>query len=314
MRDTFARVLNEVAMNDNRVVVLAADISPVGKMHEFVAEHPDRFINVGVAEQSMIGIAAGLAITGKIPFCYTIATFALYRPFEFIRNDLGYQNLPVTIVGMGAGLTYASLGATHYAQEDVAIASSIPNMEVWAPADPSAVEETILHIMNRNAPGPVYLRIGKSGEPDLSTTPISDYKDGGFREYQGLANKSPDAILFTYGTISVEAIRAADSLAKNGINLLVVIVGRLKPMNQSIISKYLSLSRLILTFEEHVPNGGISSIVASNIAISNIAKNFHPITIPDSFEHYYGSHQELLAYHSLTSARICEIVSSQQSS
>jgi transketolase len=313
MRDTFARVLNEIAMRDERVVVLAADISPVGKMHEFVAEHPDRFINVGVAEQSMVGIAAGLAITGKIPFCYTIATFALYRPFEFIRNDLGYQNLPVTIVGMGAGLTYASLGATHYAQEDIAIARSVPNMEVWAPADPSSVEQTIIHIMNRKTTGPVYLRLGKSGEPELDATLIGNYSDGGFREYFGLPDKSPDAVVFTYGTISGEAIAAAKLLAKHQINLLVVIIGRLKPVNNNMVAKYLSMSKLVLTFEEHVPDGGVSSVVANCIALGNEGKNFKPITIPDSFEHFYGSHQELLAFHKLTSQRIYEIVLSEHS-
>src|ERR671925_562252 len=124
MRNAFAQTLYQIAKENPNVFVVAADISPVGSMGAFREEFPDHFINVGVAEQSMIGICAGLALRGCIPFAYTIATFSIYRPFEMVRDDLCYQNLPVTVVGMGAGVIYSTLGGTHHTQEDIAIAGA----------------------------------------------------------------------------------------------------------------------------------------------------------------------------------------------
>ena len=123
MRNTFSETLYAEATANPDVYIVVADISPAGSMAKFSSEYPERFINVGVAEQSMIGIAAGLALKGCQPFAYTIATFSLYRPFEMVRDDLCYQNLPVTVVGMGAGVIYSTLGGTHHTQEDIAIAS-----------------------------------------------------------------------------------------------------------------------------------------------------------------------------------------------
>ncbi len=128
MRNTFADTFYELAREDPRLCVVVADISPAGSMARFREEFPERFINTGVAEQSMIGIAAGMALRGLRPFAYTIATFTLYRPFEFVRSDLCYQDLAVTIVGIGGGVTYSTLGGTHHAQEDVAIATAIPGL------------------------------------------------------------------------------------------------------------------------------------------------------------------------------------------
>jgi len=144
VRNTFSETLYAEATANPDVYIVVADISPAGSMAKFSSEYPERFINVGVAEQSMIGIAAGLALKGCQPFAYTIATFSLYRPFEMIRDDLCYQNLPVTVVGMGAGVIYSTLGGTHHTQEDIAIASALPNMQVLAPCDPlECIESTL---------------------------------------------------------------------------------------------------------------------------------------------------------------------------
>ena len=143
MRNKLADVIYELGLKDKKVCVLVADISPAGSMEKFRKKFPNRFVNTGVAEQSMVGIAAGMALRGLKPFCYTIATFALYRPFEMIRVDLCYQNLPVTIVGMGPGTTYSTLGGTHLAQEDISIARSVPNMDIIAPCDPDELKDVI---------------------------------------------------------------------------------------------------------------------------------------------------------------------------
>src|SRR3990167_597890 len=163
MRNEFADVFYELAKVDKRLAIVVADISPAGSMMKFREEYPERFVNTGVAEQIMIGMVAGMALRGMRPFAYTIATFALYRPFEFIRDDICYQNLPITVVGVGGGVTYSTLGATHHAMEDVAIASAIPNMTVIAPCDPLETRAVTKWCATQND-GPVYLRLGKTGE------------------------------------------------------------------------------------------------------------------------------------------------------
>src|SRR5919201_3118376 len=156
MRDTFARTLFEVAQTKPDVFIVVAHSSPAGSMGPLRERFPRQFINVGVAEQSMIGLCAGLALRGCTPFAYTIATFTIYRPFEFVRDDLCYQNLPVTVVGIGGGVTYSVLGGTHHAQEDVVLASALPNMTVLAPCDPAECREAALWCTSHDH-GPVYL-------------------------------------------------------------------------------------------------------------------------------------------------------------
>ena len=168
MRNTFANTFYEAGKRDTRLAVVVADISPAGSMQKFRDDFPERFINTGVAEQIMIGMCAGMALRGLRPFAYTIATFALFRPFEFVRDDLCYHNLPVTVVGIGGGVTYSTLGATHHAMEDVAVAGAIPNMAIIAPCDPAETRAATLWCVEQMR-GPVYLRLGKAGEPDFTT-------------------------------------------------------------------------------------------------------------------------------------------------
>ena len=137
MRNTFANTFYEIAKTDPRLFLVVADISPVASAAAFQTEFPERFINVGVAEQVMVGVAAGLALRGCIPFAYTIGTFTIYRPFEMVRVDCCYQNLPVKLVAIGGGVTYSTLGGTHHTQEDIAVMSALPNMSIIAPCDPA---------------------------------------------------------------------------------------------------------------------------------------------------------------------------------
>ena len=127
MRNAFADAFHEIGKANPKLAIVVADISPAGSIQKFREEFPERFINTGVAEQAMIGICAGMALRGMRPFAYTIATFSLFRPFEMVRDDLCYQDLPVTVVGMGSGVVYATLGGTHLTQEDIAVASAVPN-------------------------------------------------------------------------------------------------------------------------------------------------------------------------------------------
>ena len=167
MRDAFSDQLYREALKDNNIYIVVADISPAGSMLKFRKKFPNRFINVGVSEQSMIGIAAGLAMKGKKVFTYTIATFSLYRPFEMIRDNFCYQNLPVTVVGMGAGTIYNNLGGTHMSQEDISICRSVPNLNIISPSDPAEMKSAVSYCVKNKKIETIYLRLGKSGEKIL---------------------------------------------------------------------------------------------------------------------------------------------------
>src|SRR5215469_7904610 len=202
MRDTFAQAFYEEALVNPKLFLVVADISPASKISNFKAEFPTRFIDVGVAEQTLIGISAGLALRGYKPFAYTIANFTIYRPFEQVRDDVCYQNLPVTVVGMGAGITYSPLGATHHTLEDVAVMSAIPNMSVLAPCDPAEVTASVSAAARHK--GPIYLRLGKSGEPNLSAQ-AEPFVFGKVRQLQA----GKDVAILSYGPITKMAVDLA---------------------------------------------------------------------------------------------------------
>ena len=294
MRNAFAEALYEAAKADDRIRVVVADISPAGSMEKFQAEYPDRFINVGVAEQAMIGIAAGMALKGLRPFCYTIATFALYRPFEFIRNDLCYQNLPVIVVGMGAGVIYSTLGSTHHAQEDVAIASAIPNMQVLAPCDPAECREAVKYAALQSK-GCLYLRIGKAGEPDL-TQKADPFQFGCLRYLQ----TGIDVCIVAYGPIMKMARQIAERLETQlGKSVSVASCHTLKPLDRMGLQEVLQRHPWVIVLEEHSPHGGLAAQVKA-IAWDIKAKcELEVFTLKDEFIHCYRSHSDLLAAHGL---------------
>src|SRR5476649_301146 len=156
MRNTFASTFYDLGKVDDRLVVIVADISPAGSIAKFRDDFPERFINTGVAEQVMIGLCAGMAQKGMRPFAYTIATFSVFRPYEMIRDDLCYQDLPVSIVGIGGGVSYSTLGGTHHAMEDVALMTGLPNMPVLAPCDPAETAAATRFLATENQ-HPAYL-------------------------------------------------------------------------------------------------------------------------------------------------------------
>ena len=211
MRNRFADTFYELGKADPRLCVVVADISPAGSIAKFRQDFPDRFINTGVAEQIMIGMVAGMAQRGLRPFAYTIATFTLYRPFEMVRDDLCYQNLPVTIVGIGGGVTYSTLGATHHAQEDVSIACSLPNMNVIAPCDPAEAEAATRWCAKQEL-GPVYLRLGKAGEPVLTADAGAPWEFGKIRKLR----EGADVCILSYGPIMKTAFEVARRFEASG--------------------------------------------------------------------------------------------------
>jgi transketolase len=298
VRNTFSETLYAEATANPDVYIVVADISPAGSMAKFSSEYPERFINVGVAEQSMIGIAAGLALKGCQPFAYTIATFSLYRPFEMIRDDLCYQNLPVTVVGMGAGVIYSTLGGTHHTQEDIAIASALPNMQVLAPCDPlECIEAT--RWCARQKTGPVYLRIGKAGEPVL-TAQAEPWQFGKLRYLR----RGSDICILTYGVITAMAAEIAEKLAAEGRSVSLVSAHTLKPLDRDGITAALQQHRHVVVIEEHAPQGGLASQVKQIAWDVRATCRLDTFTLQDAFIHNYGSTNDLLAAHGLSPERI----------
>jgi transketolase len=301
MRNTFSETLYECAKKDPRIFIVVADISPAGSMAKFQVEYPDRFINVGVAEQVMVGMAAGLALKGLKPFTYTIATFSLYRPFEMVRNDLGYQNLPVTVVGMGAGIIYSTLGGTHHSMEDIAIASAIPNMQVLAPCDPLETIEATKYCAAQEQ-GPVYLRIGKAGEPILTKNAVEPFVFGKIRYIK----RGENVCVLSYGVIMKLANKVAEELELQGKSVSLVACHTLKPLDREGISRLLNAHKEVIVIEEHVPQGGLAP-QTKQIAWDIGAKcKIHTFTLQDKFIHNYGSQDDLLAAHGLTSKNILD--------
>jgi transketolase len=293
LRNAFAEALYEAAKADERICVVVADISPAGSMEKFRREYPERFVNVGVAEQAMIGVAAGMAMKGLRPFCYTIATFALYRPFEMVRNDLAYQKLPVTVVGMGAGVIYSTLGSTHHAQEDIAVASAIPNMQVIAPCDPQECREAVLACAE-NKEGPVYLRIGKQGEPTL-TWQAEAFEFGKLRYLQ----RGTDVCILSYGPIMKMAAEIAKRMEAIGKSVSLVSCHTLKPLDAHGIAAALRAHPWVIVLEEHSPHGGLAAQVKQIAWDAKATCQLEVATLKDEFIHCYGSHANLLAAHGL---------------
>ena len=295
MRNTFAQTFYEAARNDPRLAVVVADISPAGAMDRFRKEFPGRFINTGVAEQIMIGICAGMSLRGLKPFAYTIATFALYRPFEFIRVDLCYQNLPVTVVGIGGGVTYSTLGGTHHAQEDVAIACAVPNLRVIAPCDPAETRAATLWCIAQED-GPVYLRLGKAGEPDLTSGAPEGFEFGKVR----FLKRGSDLCILGYGPTLKIGFQLAEKLESRGISASIVSAHTLKPLDEEGIGAILAAHESVVVIEEMAPRGGLCDAV-KRIAWDRQARcQVECFALRDEFIHQYGKHEELLAAHGLS--------------
>jgi transketolase len=301
MRNIFAETLYKCAIKNKDIYIVAADISPAGSMEIFRKNYPDRFINVGVAEQVMIGVTAGLAMRKKRPFAYTIATFALYRPFEMIRDDLCYQNLPVTIVGMGGGTIYSTLGGTHLTQEDISIARSIPNMNIIAPCDPNELREAVNYLAFKST-SPTYLRIGKSGEKNFTDEKTEKWEFGKIRKIA----EGKDICILTFGPIIKIAFQLREHLRKNRKKLAIFSFHTLKPINYGQLKKIMKDFCKIVVIEDHSEIGGLSSIVKSYASENKYKGKIQNFSLKDKFFHKYGSHDDLLELHGISFHQIAK--------
>lgn len=257
MRTAFLETLCELAGKDERLWLLAGDLG-YGTLDRFCERFPKRFINVGVAEQNMTGIAAGLALCNKIVFTYSIANFPTMRCLEQIRNDVCYHNASVKIVAVGGGLAYGAQGYTHHGVEDLAVMRSMPNMTIVAPGDP--VEARLATKAIYDCEGPCYLRLGKakepivhSSEPDFQIGKLLVLRDG------------TDVTLISTGGMLKRTMETADMLGQFGINARVVSMHTLKPVDHEALHSALSNVPILVTIEEHSVHGGLGGVVAESL-------------------------------------------------
>jgi transketolase len=254
MRNNFADEITKLAQADKRVVLLSGDIG--NKLFDgFKAKAPDRFLNCGVAEANMMGMAAGLAMSGMRPVVYTIAPFTTTRVMEQIRVDVCYHDVPVVIVGVGSGLGYASLGATHHSCEDMAMLRTLPNMSVLAPADPLEVRGVLRAALRHS--GPSYIRMGKKGEPVLHREVPNIEIGRGVTVRDGV-----DVCLLSVGVMLPVVLEAAEGLAKRGITARVVSVVSVKPLDEALLRDVFQCFPLVASIEEHSLIGGFGAALA----------------------------------------------------
>lgn len=258
-RDAYGKTLLKLGETNDNVVVLDADLSKSTKTNDFSKAFPNRFFNMGIAEQNLIGAACGFATAGKIPFASTFAMFATGRAFEVIRNSVCYPKLNVKICATHAGITVGEDGASHESIEDISIMRSIPNMTVVVPADGIETEKVILEAAKYN--GPMYVRLGRSAVPTLFG---EDYK---FEIGKGtVLRDGNDATIIACGMMVNEAIIAHEELKAEGINVRVINMSTIKPIDGELIVKAAKETKAIVTAEEHSIIGGLGSAVSEVVS------------------------------------------------
>jgi transketolase len=298
-RDAYGQALVELGQKHDNVVVLDADLSKSTKTADFAKVFPERFINAGIAEQNMIGMAAGLAASGKVAFASSFAVFATGRAFEMVRNSLAYANLNVKVCATHAGLTVGEDGGSHQSVEDIAIMRSVPNMCVVVPADGTSTRKAVAAVYEH--PGPVYLRLGRPSVPILYDEK-SEFSIGrGIELRQG-----SDATLIACGIMVAKCLEAADILKTEDINVSVLDMHTLKPIDQDLIERKARETGAILTVEEHSILGGLGGAVCE-VVCEKYPVPVRRMGINDVFGQS-GSPDELLQYYGLTVERIVENV------
>ena len=286
MRDTFSEALYNIAQKDKRVMLITSDTGAI--CHDkFRVDLPNQYLNIGIAEQNMIGVAAGLALAGKVVYVYAIIPFATMRCYEQIRIDLCCMELPVTVVGVGPGYDYSTLGPTHHGTEDIALMRTLPGMTILSPSDSIMVDA--LAKMSYKLPGPKYIRLDRTGVPLIYQGLNEDFTKG-----TAVLRTGADICIIATGRMVYNALRVADELAKYAIEAKVVDLYRLKPIAEDLLLEAVDKFDFVATMEEHFVTGGIATIVNEILVKKEkrcLVKNFG---IPDKFCRQYDGKREYL--------------------
>lgn len=297
MRNAFIEELILLAEEDDKIFLIIGDLG-FGVIENFEKRFPNQFLNAGVAEQNMMGMAAGLASAGYKVYVYSIGNFPVFRCLEQIRNDICYQELDVSIVSIGAGLSYGTLGYSHHAIDDIGVMSALPGMTIYSPADPIETRRALRESMSLQTPK--YFRLGKSGEPEIfNQTPTQ------FPNWTEIASGN-DLLVLTTGAITNEAIEAAAVLKKLGIEIAVVAIPVLKPLafDKDLVRRFNN----VLVLEEHSESGGLATIISEKLALSGLKANLVKLGLPDQVHHELGSQKYLRNHFKIDAVGIVEKV------
>lgn len=285
MRNYLINKITEFAGQNENIMLITADLG-FSVIEKFKERFPNRYINVGIAEQNMATVAAGLALEGNTVFIYSIGNFPTLRCIEQIRNDICYHNANVKILAVGSGFAYGTLGMTHHATEDLAIMRALPNMKVFTPCDSISAEAIAQDICRIN--GPCYVRLERGGEPGIFSKD-EKFKIGKLNEIR----KGYYIAVITIGTVINEAIKAADILRKQNKNISVYSVYSLKPIDKEQILEIAKEHKYIITVEEHQITGGLGSTIAEIIAENNMVTKIIRLGLNDEFTSVVGNQEYL---------------------
>ena len=299
MRDAFTRALMREAAKDPKLTLVTGDLG-FGVLKPFWETYPDQFVNAGIAEQGMTGLAAGLAMTGRTVLTYSIGNFPTLRCIEQIRNDCAYHSANVKVVCVGGGFVYGSLGMSHHATEDMAILRALPGVTVFTPGDPHEVEAIVPVMLN--TPGTCYLRLGRGGEPYLHEGPIENYTAP--KALTLRAGK--DVALLSAGGILTQTVGAAKLLEEQGVSAEVVSFPCLKPIDREKLVELSQRFKHIVTVEEHSIVGGFGSAVCEVIAEEGANCRVHRIGMEDVYSTIVGTQDYLRGEYRMDAKAICE--------
>ena len=297
--DIFAQTLMELAANDHDILVVTSDSRGSGRITPFAEKFPDQIVELGIAEQNLVGVSAGLASAGKKVFVVSPACFLTARALEQIKNDVAYSDHPVKVIGISAGVSYGSLGTTHHSLHDFAALQAINNIDIVAPADNFETAQAIRAATHHSQP--VYIRFGKKPMPTLHR-PQTRFEIGKAIQLTP-ERKSYDVAFIATGETVAPAYLASQNLAKQGLTGCVLSLHSIRPFDKEAVGQVVARSKVVITVEEHSVNGGLGSRVASFLMESRIFRPLRIVGIPDEhtvtgsqveiFEHYGISPQGL---------------------
>ena len=297
-RKTFGSAVFDAAKLNPDIVVLSADSGGSSGFTEFAKAYPERYFEFGIMEQGVVGIASGMATTGKIPVFCAIAPFVTSRPYEMFRNDLGYMRQNVKIVGRNGGMSYSDLGSTHHSLEDFSIIRMIPDVVILSPQDPNEIKNAVYAMLAYK--GPVYMRIGNPPIPIL-------FNDVPFEIGKGnIIRDGSDVAIITTGSVTANVIAAVNTLVDKGVDPLIIGMPTISPIDEKIIAYAAEKTGRIVTVEEHYVPGGLGTIV-SEVCSKTIPVPIKMIGVPKSYASS-GPYEELLAYYGLDEAGIIKSV------
>lgn len=301
MRDVFIHTILKACEERDDIFIITGDAG-LGVFDEFRKRFPERFLNLGVAEENAASFSAGLALTDYKVYLYNLIPFLLYRCYEEVRNDICYQKLPVVLVGIGSGLTYAPQGVTHYAVEDLGIGQTLPNLVIFSPIDPIEVKLAVLYSLQSK--DPVYIRLAKKGEPcihkeeNIDITLPLQVEDG------------EDIAIVFHGSISVEVIKAKEILKKEGIYPKLISLPMVQPLNIERLFAMLEDINYVVCVEEHFINTGLNGILLKEYAKRNPVWRFFSLGIPDKFIHEIKDLEGMREYFGISGNKIADFVRS----